>query len=356
MLIWAYTAILAWSVATAPAPVMPPPEPMPSPEQVMAVPPALRAQLQRQVIGDGGPGRQRLQRLVAFLFDPSGLGMTYATDATLTVEQAYRLRKANCLTFTLLTVALAREAGLDVHAQEIDDVVAWRVEDDVVYRFNHVNAQVVIGRMRYTVDVARDAVLARHPPESISDRRLLALYYNNRAAELLADNRPTVAAPYMAMTLQLAPRYASGWANAGVLNLRQGDRRGAERHYLEALALDPTHAGALFNLVTLYRNEGDEADRARFQNRLEKVQKKDPYFQFLLAMDDEKQGDYAGAVQHYRRAIRLYHDDPRFYLGLARAYRQLGEEHHARRALHYADALSRDAEAAEQARGAPLRN
>ncbi|MGB5852616.1 MAG: tetratricopeptide repeat protein [Rhodanobacter sp.] len=321
----------------------------------MAIPPALRAQVQRQVIGDGGPARQRMQRLVAFLFDPSGLGMTYATDATLTVAQAYRQRKANCLTFTLLTVALAREAGLDAHAQEIDDVVAWRVEDDVVYRFNHVNAQIAIGRMRYTVDVARDEVLTRHQPESISDQRLLALYYNNRAAELLAGDDPALAAPYMAMTLQLAPHYASGRANAGVLHLRRGDPRGAERNYLEALALDPTHAGALFNLVTLYRSEGDEPRRARFQHRLEKVQMKDPYFQFLLAMDDERRGDYAGAVQRYRRAIRLYHDDPRFYLGLARAYRQLGEERQAQRALRHADVLGRHVEMAHPAR-VPLRN
>lgn len=341
MLAWMHAAILAWSMTAAPAPVMPPPEPMPSPEQIMAIPPALRAQVQRQV-GDDGSSRQRMERLVEFLFDPSGLGMTYATDATLTVAQAYRLRKANCLTFTLLTVALAREAGLDAHAQEIDDVVAWRVEDNVVYRFNHVNAQIAIGRMRYTIDVARDEVVTRHKPESISDQRLLALYYNNRAAELLADNQPDLAAPYMAMTLQLAPRYASGWANAGVLYLREGDLRGAERHYLRALALDPTHAGALFNLVTLYRNTGDEADSAHFQQRLEKVQRKDPYFQFLLAVDDEREGDYTGAVQHYRRAIRLYHGDSRFYLGLARAYQQLGEERHARRALRYADMLSRD--------------
>ncbi|MGN6119527.1 MAG: tetratricopeptide repeat protein [Rhodanobacter sp.] len=355
MVAWMHAAILAWSVATAPAPAMPPPEPMPPPEQVMAIPPALRAQLQQQVIGSGGSERQRLQRLVAFLFDPSGLGMTYAADATLTVAQAYRLRQANCLTFTLLTVALAREAGLEARAQEIDDVVAWRVQDNVVYRFNHVNAQVAIGRMRYTVDVARDEVLARHQPEPIPDQRLLALYYNNRAAELLADDDPKVAAPYMAMTLQLAPRYASGRANAGVLRLRLGDLRGAERNYLQALALDPTHAGALFNLVTLYRSQGDEARRARFQQRLEKVQQKDPYFQFLLAMDDEKRGDYAGAVQHYRRAIRLYHGDPRFYLGLARVYRQLGEERHARRALQRADVLGRNADADHRAR-VPLRN
>jgi len=341
---WTYAAILAWFLAmpATVVPVTPTVSPMPRPEQVMAVPPALRAQLLRQVVGAGGSRRVRLDRLMDFLFQKSGLNMQYAADATLTVEQAYRLRKANCLTFTLLTVALAHEAGLPAHAQEFDDVVAWRGGDNIVYRFNHVNAGIAIGSSRYTVDVARDSVIVRHPPRSISDQQLLALYYNNRAAELIAEASPAAAAPYMAMALQLAPRYASGWANAGVLQLRQGDPHAAERDYLKALALDSAHAGALFNLVTLYRNNGDEARLAIYQRRLEKVQMKDPYFQFLRAVDDEEQGDYAGAVQHYRRAIRLYRDDPRFYFGLARVYQQLGEGRHAQKAMRRADALSRN--------------
>lgn len=340
MVIWAYATILAWSVAV-PASVTPAMSPMPSPAQVMAVPPELRTQLQQQVIDAGGSKRSRLERLVDFLFKKPGLGMEYSADATLTVEQAYRTRKANCLTFTLLTVALARESGLQAYGQELDDIVAWRVDDNIIYGFNHVNAGIAMGRSRFTVDVARDLVMARNPPEPISDQRLLALYYNNRAAELLAHTSPAAAVPYMAMALQLAPRYAGAWANAGVLYLRQGDPQTAERDYLKALALDPANASALVNLVTLYRNNGDEVRRAIYARRIEKVQAKDPYFQFLQAEDDEKQGDYASAVQHYRRAIRLYDGDSRFYLGLAHAYQQLGEERHAQRAMDRAAALSR---------------
>ncbi|KZC17978.1 transglutaminase [Rhodanobacter sp. FW510-R12] len=364
MVTWAYAALLAWLVAmpapvtsvapvpsiapvpsvtpvTPAAPVTPAVSPMPRPEQVMAVPPELRAQLQQQVIDAGGSGRARLERLVGFLFQKPGLGMEYSAGATLTIDQAYRTRKANCLTFTLLTVVLARESGLQAYGQELDDIVAWRVGDDVIYRFNHVNTGITIGHSRLTVDVARDLVMARDSPKPISDQRLLALYYSNRAAELLAGVSPAAAAPYMAMALQLAPRYASAWANAGVLHLRQGDPRAAERDYLKALALDPVNAGALVNLVVLYRSNGDEARRAIYARRLEKAQVKDPYFQFMQAEDDEKRGDYAGAVQHYRQAIRLYDGDSRFYVGLAHAYQQLGEERHAQRAMDRAAALGR---------------
>jgi tetratricopeptide (TPR) repeat protein len=340
MVIWVHAAILAWSLAV-PAAVTPVVSPMPRPEQVMAVSPELRAQLQQQVIDGGGSDRTRLERLAVFLFQKSGLGMEYSADATLTVDQAYRTRKANCLTFTLLTVALARASGLEAYGQELDDIVAWRVDDNIIYGFNHVNAGISIGRTRFTVDVARDLVMARNPPEPVSDQRLLALYYNNRAAELVAGATPGAAAPYMAMALQLAPRYAGAWANAGVLRLRQGDPQAAERDYLKALTLDPKNASALLNLIALYRTNGDEVRRAIYARRIEKIRAKDPYFQFLQAEDDEKQGDYAGAVQHYRRAIRLYDGDPRFYVGLARVYQQLGEARHARRAMERAAALNR---------------
>jgi tetratricopeptide (TPR) repeat protein len=339
MVILAYAALLASAVASS-APLTPVLPPMPRPEQVMALPPELRAQLQAQVIDAGGSERARLERLAGFLFKKSGLGMEYAVDATYTVEQAYRTRKANCLTFTLLTVALAREAGLQSYGQELLDVVSWRAEQDVVYGFNHVNAGILIGRSHYTIDVARDLLVARSPPQRISDKHLLALYYNNRAAVLLVGATPSVADPYMAMALQLAPRYPSAWANAGVLSLRKGDRATAERDYLKALALDPENASALANLVMLYRDSGDETKRATYERRLEKIQAKDPYFEFVQAEGYENKGDYAGAVQHYRRAIRLYDKESRFFTGLARAYQQLGDQRAAEQALNRAATLS----------------
>ena len=342
MLIWVYGAMLAWAIAV-PASVAPVASQTTRPEQIMAVPPELRVQLQQQVIGPGGSRTSRLQRLVNFMLGKSpGLGIQYAVDATSTVEQAYRTRKANCLTFTLLTVALAREAGMRAYGQRVDKVVAWREEDSTIYRINHISAEVAIGETHFTIDFARDSTLARDPPKPIPDQQLLALYYNNRAADLMLSVSPAAAEPYMSMSLQLDPGYANSWNNAGVLRLRQGDSRTAERDYLKALALDPANADALFNLVTLYQNNGDKARSAIYEQRLEKVQQKDPYYQFLLALRDEKQGDYVLAVAHYKQAIHMYDSEPRFYLGLARVYQQLGDSRRASRASRRAHTLAQE--------------
>src|SRR5688572_21235279 len=81
--------------------------------QIMAMPPALREAFARSVLTGTTSRKKRLERTVEFVFGSQGLGMRYEEGATRTVEQAYATRTANCLGFTLLFLALAREAGLE---------------------------------------------------------------------------------------------------------------------------------------------------------------------------------------------------------------------------------------------------
>ncbi|MEO8365573.1 MAG: tetratricopeptide repeat protein, partial [Pseudoxanthomonas sp.] len=76
--------------------------------------------------------------------------------------------------------------------------------------------------------------------------------------------------------------------------------------------------------------------------RLEKVERSDPFHQFLLAMEYEKQGDGTRAAQHYLRAIKLHANEHRFYFGLARAYLLNHDLRRARRALERAISLASD--------------
>ncbi|MCY7354300.1 MAG: tetratricopeptide repeat protein [Lysobacter sp.] len=286
--------------------------------------------------------KRRLDLLVDFLIDAKGLGMEYQYDATYTVEQAFRARKANCLSFTLVFLALAREAGLVAYAQEIEETLAWHQSENTIYRINHINAGIRVDGRRFTVDVGGDAAIALHHPRPVSDQRALAHYYNNRAAELMAQGKVTAAMPYMQTAIELDPVYATTWSNAGVLYLRNGDLVAAERAYARALSLNPFHAGALSNMVGLYKRTGERTHEADFHRRLEKVQRKDPFHQFLLAVDYEKHGDYRRAASHYQRAIRLHGTEHRFHFGLARAYLQLGDTRRAGLALARAHALSDD--------------
>lgn len=334
MIGWALAAAMALS---SPAAGSAPPDRA----QIMAMPPDLHAMVREQVNAPGRSQSQRLQRLIDLMsISPEGLRLEYHDDATQTVEQAFINRRVNCLTYTLVFLALAREAGLDAYPQEIDETLSWQQRGDIVYRSNHVNAAVRLGAQRYVVDVGSSFVIGRRPAHAISEQRLLAQYYNNRAAQLMSQGDLPTALAHADIALELDPTYPNTWSNTGVLRLHSGDLAGAEQAYTTALSLAPEHSSALFNLVALYKRSGDHEREAQFRRRLDKVQSRDPFHQFLLAVQFERQGSYAQAIKRYQHAIRLYGDEHRFYHGLARAYAQMGNSRRARRALQRALTLA----------------
>ena len=348
MIVWALAVALALPLPKAAIDDAPPTR-----EQVVAVPAPLQAQLQTEVIEPARSELDRLQRLVRFISDgEQGLGVQYREDATYTVTEAYRNRQANCVTYTLLFLTLAHLAGLDAYPQEIEETLSWQQHDDIVYRSNHVNVRVRVGMQRYLVDLGGDLMVGRRPPRRISMQRALAQYYNNRAVTLLSEQRLSAALAHADIALELDPDYPTTWSNTGVLRLRSGDRAGADRDYATALRLDPDNASALFNLVNLYQRNGDVRRAAAYRQRLEKVERSDPFHQFMKAMEYEKQGDGAQAIRHYLRAMRLHGHEHRFYSGLARAYLLDGDPRRARRALQRALSLAKEeaARASYQAR------
>lgn len=315
---------------------------VPAPDQILALPEALRSDVRARGLATEGGEAQRLERLVDYLFapPPEGLGLQYEPDATHTVAEAYAARRANCLSFTLLTVALAREIGLAAHGQEIAETLAWRKVDQTIYRSNHVNAGVRVRRKRLTVDVAWDEVIATEPPRAIADARLLAHYYNNRAVDLMRAGKLDAALAHADAALAQDAGFATSWSNRGVLQRRRGDEARARGDFERALALEPDHPGALSNFAMQLRRDGELARADAVLAHLDAVQSRDPLHQFMQALDAERGGDFMRAADHYRRAIRLHDEEHSFHFGLARAYLQLGRDRAAARALERAHALS----------------
>ncbi|MBL0028357.1 MAG: tetratricopeptide repeat protein [Rhodanobacteraceae bacterium] len=321
---------------SATEPVVPPP----TPTQILALPAELRADFHQRVLDVERSPPRRLEQLVDYLFLPTGLGMQYQADATYTVAEAWAARRANCLSFTLLTIALAREAGLEAYGQEISEILAWRTVEKTIYLSNHVNAGVRIRGKRLTVDVALTEVIATEPPQMIGDARLFAHFYNNRAVALLNAGDLAAAMVHAEASLAQDQNFATSWSNLGVLHRHAGDEQRAFADFQQALTLDTEHPGALSNLAMYYSRNGERRRAGILLAKLESVQARDPLHQFMLALDAELGRDFEGAAKHYRRAIRLHEGEHSFHFGLARAYFQLGQTRAAERELRRAEALS----------------
>ena len=332
--------LLALQVAPA-APVSGPVESPPPPEQVLAVPQELRAAFRERVVDARRSPEQRLARLVEFVFDENGLGVEYQPDASLTVSEVYQARKANCLSSTFLILALAREAGLKAHGQQIDRVLSWGSTGEIVMQSMHANAIVEVERRRFVVDVnANDATSATDALRPVSDQQLLALYYGNRAMELMVAGRQSDAKPWLDEALRHAPLDPTLLNNAGVLSLRTGDSDAAEKYFLSAIEQAPELMSGLSNLVGFYRNRGDHARVAMWQSRADRALRKDPYYQYTLGRQLELAGNYADAAKQYRRAVELNRKEHQFHFGLARVYFSMGDSRGADRELSVAYKLS----------------
>jgi Tfp pilus assembly protein PilF len=313
-------------------------------DEIVAVSPELRERFDLRVLQPASNPAQRLSMLVDFMFDPAGLALEYDSRTTGTVEETFRSGKGNCLAFTLTFIALAREAGLDPYAQEIDHAVAQFHSDDVVFRFGHVNVVVKVQGRRHTVDFDREVRrLAAGAPKRVSERRLAAHFHNNRGAELLAVGDLDAAAAHFDAAIAADSTFVPALGNRGVLHSRQGDLRAAEASYLTALRHDARHMPTLSNLVALHERTGQRDKVARMQRRLDEVRRGDPVYNFALGMRHEQAGDFAAALAAYERAANLQRSEPRFQLAVARAHLHTGDRTAAERALGRAAGLSQGA-------------
>jgi len=334
-------AYVAPAVPVAPASV-------PTPEQVVAIPPPMREMLQKQVIARRNSREQRLQALVEMIFDRQGLDLQYDPNATHTITEIWQRRRANCLAFTLMFVTLAREAGIQARVQEVDRVVSWYQDQNqgVVYSVGHVNAGIQVEGRTGTVDLDRNVLYDSRGPHPITAARALAHFYNNRGAERMAVGDLQGAHAFFAAALAQDGRFASTWNNVGVLDNREGDLRGARVALETALRLEPRHDAALTNTAALYRRIGLPVQASALERQLQSVQRTDPFVQYMLGAQAERNGDLGASIRYYRRAVRLYDTAHQFHFGLARAYFLSGQIQRADRELLRAQALGGTSEQA----------
>ncbi len=302
---------------------------VPSPGQILAIPPELADLLQEQVVARSTSHTRRLDLLARFIFDPDGLGIRYRHDANYTVAETYQAREANCLSFTLLTIALARAAGLDAYGQHVAQALSWHSENGQVVRSSHVNAGIFAEGRRFSVDVASDNVLTQEPPARVSDEALIALFHSNHAVAAMIAGDLAKAHALLSLAQEFGPELAQIWSNAGVLHVRSNQLTAAENAYLKAIALAPKDSTALFNLASLYRRTGERDQAAMLERQAQRVLSRDPFHQFQQAIAAENAGDPATALKHFRRAIRLHPNEARFHLGMARSYLALSDERRA---------------------------
>lgn len=261
-------------------------------------------------------------RLLGLLRAMLGSGMfalDYEGETTLTAREAFNARAGNCLSFTNLFVALAREAGLPAYYQEVDIPALWTGDSDTSVLIQHVN--VLVRDSARGRDPTRDQVVdfnlpsyrGLYPQRVISDSRLDALFYNNLGAAALRSGMTRDAFVYFLKALTQDPDVAAAWSNLGVLYYRNGLPGHAESAFHRALRTDPGHKPSLSNLARLYEQQGMAQLAAAYSDRVRRHQLRNPYYHLHLAERALEAGRPEDALAAINQAIRLRSDEHRFH-------------------------------------------
>lgn len=331
-----------WTVLIALLPALAIAEaPVPGPREVLALDEAMHRFIRQQVAARAASPSARQALLLEAVFGPEGLALTYDDATTRTVAETFHSGRGNCLSFTLMYVAMAQALGLDVAYQEVDEAV-WQRRGETVLRTAHINVLLRLDGREQVVDFEPDARFARTSVRRVGEARALAHFYSNRGMELLLEGQAQAALPWVRRATELDADFVPAWSNLGVALRQSGREAEAEAAYLRALALDPEHAQTLSNLVGLYERWRDEPRKAGYVLRLQDVEKDDPYAVFALGREQEQAGNLAAAARHFRRAIRLHEADSSFHLALFRVYHRLGRLERAAASLMRASELDED--------------
>ncbi|MGD8174730.1 hypothetical protein [Marinimicrobium sp. ARAG 43.8] len=198
-----------------------------------------------------------------------GQGMRYTALNTSTAQDAFRTRSVNCLSFTLIYVAMAREMGLDVRVNDVRVPPTWEWrEGEPFVLFRHVNAKVMLrGGEQLVVDLEMQRYSPAYSQELIGDRLVAAQFYNNRGMELVAEGELADGFLHLRQALALDDQQSYIWNNLGTLYNRLEEGRLAELAYLQGLSLDLTDLTLMSNLDSLYRQRGDREKAAYFSQR-----------------------------------------------------------------------------------------
>jgi len=291
-----------------------------------------------KIIGGSRSPELRLRRLLRGMAKRGFSDVNYDLDRTYTAQDTFYQLEGNCLSFTNLFVALAREAGLRVHYQMVEVPPTWDGgESGLVILNNHVN---VVVEQRHGPDYLVDFNLFEYQDNyrttQVSDDYAESMFYSNLAVEALQNALYGDSFWYLHRALGLFPDIASSWVNLGVLYSRLNQPLKAESAYLHALQLDKRNKSALANLASLYTLMGDSLRAESYTKMVNYYRERNPYYHFSLANRAFQNGQFEEVLGYLKRSLRLKQVEHQFHYLRSLTYRELGDTEQARKSLERA--------------------
>ena len=269
-------------------------------------------------VGDDPQARSRLRKLVRGMIDDGLLTLDYDANLTYTATETFNSRQGNCLSFSLLFAALAREAGLDATFQMVDIPPSFRADGELILLNNHINLR--IKGVRRDINFAGDYVVdfntaeynGNYDTRKVDDNYAIALYYSNVAVESMQAADWQTAFRYLKKGIETDPGIAGLWVNLGVLYSRNEQLDKAVRAYEQALSVQPSNRSALVNMASALHDLGREEEAEYFSKQVTYYRNRNPYYHYSLAQTAYREQRTDDAIGHLAEAVKLKDDEHQF--------------------------------------------
>jgi len=293
------------------------------------------------------PLRERIWQLTYLAVDPYVVGFSYDPAVTLPPAETFRQRRGNCLSFSLMLVAMAEYVGVPARFQEVVLKPEYSSINDTFINSRHINVLLGRGKEEFVIDVSGQVYDETVTTLTVSDREAAAQYYNNLGVEALLDSDLPMAWARFRQALMTDSSLPYIWSNLGVVYNRNQQIADAESAYRTAMSRHRGDSIAANNLYVIYQQEGRDEEAAKLENRVERHRKRNPYYLAMLASEALQSQQYQDAIKLLRRSIRLQGEEYRFHGALAQAQYLAGDYENAWSSLDTARALAPPAAEAE---------
>ena len=278
--------------------------------------------------------------LVDALYSKTDLKLEYESSKPRTAAETYADRTGNCLSLVIMTAAFAKELRMPVRFRSVDIGNAWSREADLYLGSAHVN--VAVGEPLdngfrdnglhefLVVDFIPQNEAERLRIRELDEDDIVALYMNNRAAEMMVQNRLDDAYWWARAAVDKRPGLIAALNTLGVIYNRHGELALAEQTYRAALLREPENVMVMRNLQPVLATLGKHAEAQALAQRIASIEPFPPYYHFDQGMLALRAGDFDKARRLFERELKRapYNDEFLFWLGVT--HLRLGDVQHAR--------------------------
>jgi Tfp pilus assembly protein PilF len=335
-------AILLSGCASGPPPAQPqlfrdqlfgPPAAGIGPEQIFALTPEMKQYARALTHADV---RHPIQRtLFDALYKKDQLKIDYDATMTRNAAETFAARRGNCLSLLIMTAALADEMKMVVQYQSVSTQDTWSRSGQLYFASGHVN--LVLGKPRKNdtrgYDSSEAMVIDFEPPEEtrnlvvepIDEKRVIAMYMNNRAAETLASGQLNDAYWWARKAIEADPAFFGSYNTLAVVYQYHGNLPEAETVLRYAQLRQPKSIIAMSNMLHVLEQMGRTQEADALRARLAQLEPNPPFHYFNLGQKAMQEGDYRKARTLFAREVErapYYHE---FHFWLAVAAFKLGD-------------------------------